>query len=225
MEVSSAFLHHTDPADRTDRWCSKQFADLVVDPVKWPYHLANFLSVCTELETLKLAFRNDWEDTGVVLERIASKVTLKTLKSLTLDYARVAGQDLAKLVCKPSNLRNLRLDNLDVVGEVPYSHVLMAISKQHKQLASFSCRQIAEDSKRLCFRNYYDMSCSSRQLGRDEADFFDDFAWVHCHKYEATIEAWENVPSRLALLAGDIEKSYISYHPEFEQRQIYQWYF
>lgn len=122
-----------------------------IDPVRWQQHLADFLQACPDLRKLKMRFRNDWNDTEEIFGHVARRVKLPQLKELSLIYIRCDGEHLRSFIGNHRDLHKLVLEDLDLTGNVSFRDVLVSTGEGLDRLVHFRCRQIAQNSLRLCF--------------------------------------------------------------------------
>lgn len=155
--------------------------------------------------------------TELVFKHIVKRVRAPFLRTLCLDYIRLRGEDLQLFLEEHDQLKQLELTNLDITGSIPYKDILTTLSKNHKELAQFDCKQIAQNARRLYFRMMGEIilnPASTRRYNEMESDFFDDFVYLMYSKYAASVEEWDNMQERLVELADDLRESHKSFEPE-----------
>lgn len=189
--------------------------------------LAKFLAYSPQLQDLALSFRKSWAKTEAVLAAVAARCTLPKLQLLSLTGIRCSGEDLNQFLKIHSTLCQLTLEDFDITGQTPYRAILEMLAETHAQLKYFHSSQIAQNSRRLFFRNFGDVIVDPHSYGpvlSCPKDFFDDFMRVHKpQKYTVTAEEWEGVQSKIALLSTDVAMSHVTYHPEYNI-EPYRWF-
>lgn len=156
---------------------------------------------------------------------IAHKVSLPDLETLELAGIRCSGIDLGVFLLHHKGLRSLRLENLDITGDLGFAGVLTILKNSHEHLTHFQCKQIAEQSFRTFFETLGDIGDrdglriweSSQRISKtsEQIDFFTDSVYVEEPlKYVGRAEEWENVQQKIGLLRQDLRISDTSYLPD-----------
>lgn len=206
--------------------------DLTTDPKKWMDSAATFLSTCSQLRELRLAFGNDWEETAVVFHHIAEKAIFVDLEIFNLDFVRCRGADLLLFLDNHNGLRSISLNNLDIVGSVGYSENLDHLRHHHSKLEEFSCSQIAQNSFRTFFESYGELQfqTSPTYYSLDDFvetnDFFSDFVdVVGPFKYTGRAAQWEGVQYKIRMLKDDLRISGKGIHSDlyWPGKTTYYW--
>ncbi|SMR50295.1 unnamed protein product [Zymoseptoria tritici ST99CH_3D1] len=202
------------------------------NPKKWMDSAATFLSTCSQLRELRLAFGNDWEETAVVFHHIAEKAIFVDLEIFNLDFVRCRGADLLLFLDNHNGLRSISLNNLDIVGSVGYSENLDHLRHHHSKLEEFSCSQIAQNSFRTFFESYGELQfqTSPTYYSLDDFvetnDFFSDFVdVVGPFKYTGRAAQWEGVQYKIRMLKDDLRISGKGIHSDlyWPGKATYYW--
>ncbi|KAK4953972.1 hypothetical protein LTR10_008576 [Elasticomyces elasticus] len=155
---------------------------------RWPFYLEAFLSAASQLDHLRLGFRNDWKDTAALFKVVANSVKLPCLILFALNYGI-------------SLIRN----------------ILSLLEQEIITLTSVECAKIAQEGWRVRFESLgeidvHDLWLIDPRLGDED----DDFVHVESpRKYCGRAEDWEGVPQKLAMLRTDLQVSLMTYHSDW----------
>ncbi|KAK5694520.1 hypothetical protein LTR97_009110 [Elasticomyces elasticus] len=184
---------------------------------RWPFYLAAFLSAASQLDHLRLGFRNDWKDTAALFKVVANSVKLPCLILFALNYVRCEGHDLHKFLEQHSGLHSLALGRLDLTGHFVIRNILSLLEQEFITLTSVECAKIAQEGWRVRFESLgeidvHDLWLIDPRLGDED----DDFVHVESpRKYCGRAEDWEGVPQKLAMLRADLQVSLMTYHSDW----------
>lgn len=189
----------------------------------WAASLVNFLRHTPDLEALTLR----WDDCDTFGSRktfhaVARRVRLRHLLSFRLQGFHCDGADLGLFLRKHRSLKSLDFQDLDIISEnMGYAGILHKAASDLR-LDEFRSWQIAQDGFRTRYRNLGGIGWY-RSLPEAGKEFLGD--WVLIAKtlaYRAWIEPWEDVQSRLAELANDVEVTELASTPRTE-KELQEW--
>ncbi|KAK3658748.1 hypothetical protein LTR56_001619 [Elasticomyces elasticus] len=184
---------------------------------RWPSYLAAFLTAASQLEHLRLGFRNDWKDTAALFKVVANSVKLPCLTLFALNYVRCEGHDLHRFLEQHSGLQSLALGCLDLTGHVGIRDIMSLLEQEFTTLTSFECDKIAQEGWRVCFDTLGEIEVHDPWLINPISGVEDD-DFVHVEgprKYCGRAEDWEGVPLKLAMLRADLQVSLMTYHSDW----------
>ncbi|KAF2490432.1 hypothetical protein BU16DRAFT_622041 [Lophium mytilinum] len=193
--------------------CHRHAPDVLIS------YTSHFLAGATELTELNLSF-DDWTATDRVFEAIAKDVSLEKLQVLTLEGIRFRAEDIIKfLQAHRTSIRKVKLDTCRIsIGT--WLQVLQGL-KSMQELEDLQLTHIVQQRFRVTFPSTAKIDASS--LCDEDDDEFADWVYVtRPYKYIASVEIWEDMPTKLEEFERDIKITDQTYHSD--GRGLFHWY-